>query len=235
MVLTEEQHLQKDWLESFGIKEVFPFVENGVKSETDSIEDIYFRAVISYETFNPIVEYNHHYSANELKNIKLIKRYQRMMGAYHNNFQKRRKRIKQREHSEIKNILIKANKINRGIYFVTGLEAYTSTTLFYNPIIVKGQGHSNSVGCGMYKKIRFFGRIEDVLPETLKLYNGTITTFEYPYTINGTVSQNSNIYHVYKMAYKYGNCFEVLESRTMYSRQQKRIIRKLKRMGEINE
>lgn len=240
MILTEEQHNQKEWLEGLGIKERFPFIENSMENETDSIEDIYFRAVLSYETFSPIVEYNHYYSANELRNIKLIQRYQRSMGAFHHNFQRTRKEnqektVMQREHAEIKNILAKANKVNKGIYFVTGLKAYTSTTLFDNPIIEKGQGHGNSVGCGMYKKIRFFGRIEDVLPETLRLYNGITATFEYPYTIKGETSSSSNIYHVYEMAYKYGNFFEVLESRSMYSRQQKRIIRKLKRMSELNE
>ena len=240
MILTEEQHKQKEWLMGLGIKERFPFIENAMASETDNIEDVYFRAVFSYETFIPIVEYNHYYSANELRNIKLIQRYQRSMGAFHHNFQRTRKEnqektVMQREHAEIKNILSKANKVNKGIYFVTGLKAYTSTTLFDNPIIEKGQGHGNSVGCGMYKKIRFFGRIEDVLPETLRLYNGITATFEYPYTIKGETSSSSNIYHVYEMAYKYGNFFEVLESRSMYSRQQKRIIRKLKRMSELNE
>ena len=223
-----------------GLKEIFPFIDNGMEGETDSIEDIYFRAVLSYETFSPIIEYNHHYSANELRNIKLIQRYQRNMGAYYHNFQRTRKenqekKTEQREHTEIKNILAKANKVNKGIYFVTGLAAYTSTTLFDNPIIEKGQGHGSSEGCGMYKKIRFFGRIEDVLPETLRLYNGITATFEYPYTIKGETSSSSNIYHVYEMAYKYGNFFEVLESRSMYSRQKKRIIRRLKRMSELNE
>ena len=117
MILTEEQHKQKEWLESMGVKEMFPFIENGIESETDSIEDIYFRAVLSYETFSPIVEYNHHYSANELRNIKLIQRYQRNMGAFYHNFQRKRKenqekKVEQREHAEIKNILAKANKVN---------------------------------------------------------------------------------------------------------------------------
>ena len=238
MILTDKQQEQKKWLESLGLKEYYPFIENCVESSTDNIEDVYFRAVYSFETFTPIEETNQYYSANELRNIKLIQRYQKSMGAYHSNIKKERTITEEEigliHPHEYKSKLAKADKVNKGIYFITGLRGYTSTTIFNNPSTEAGKGNRTFVGCGMFKKNRVVGRIEEVLPETLKLYDFSFADFHYPYMINGREESSDNIYDVYEKAYKFGKFFEVLDSRMMYSSQQKRIIRKLQRVGEKN-
>lgn len=238
MFLTDRQREQKRWLEDLGYKEYYPFVENAVEGFTDNIEDVYFRAVYSYETFRPVEETNQYYSANELKNIKLIQRYQKNIGAYHRNFLKDRliseEQISKIPMKEVKGKLSKAEKFNRGIYFITGLRAYSSTTIYENPSTESGQGNRGLLGCGMFKKNRVFGRIEDVLPETLKLYDFSFADFHYPCLVNGKEESSDNIYDVYEKAYKFGKFFEVLDSRMMYSSQQKRIIRALQRLGEKN-
>ncbi len=237
MVLCDWEKKIKEWLNSMGIKEEYPYVECGEQGMVDNIEQIYYLATLSYETFSPIINKNHHYSPNELKNIRLIQKYQHSMGAYYSYFFSKRpdltdEIIRNYPHVKIKSILIKANKKNRGLYFISSFRGYTSTTLFDNPTIEKGAGHGNSVGCGMYRKIRIFGRMGIVLPPTIKLKFGIDCTCEYPYILKGEVSSNCSIYHIYYLAYKYGKLFEVLEPRKMYSKQQKSIIRLLKRIGE---
>lgn len=230
MFLTEKQHKQKEWLNSLGIYEVFPYIENGIVSETDNIEEIYFKAVYSYTTFKPIVEKNHHYSANELRNIKLIQRYQKAMNAHHSNIQRSNttlteQQIQGYDHITVRHIINKANRVNQGIYFITGLKSYTSSTLVDNPTV------EQDIKTKRCRKTRVFGRIEIVLPKTLELLHSS-TTFDYPYSIDGKESSSDNIYDVYEQAYKFGNLFEVLDARDKYSSQEKRIIRKLKRLGD---
>lgn len=235
MILTDRQQEQKKWLESLGFKEYYPFIENGVEGLTDSIEDVYFRTVYSFETFRPVEETNQYYSANELRNIRLIQRYQKNIGAYHSNIKKDRtiteEQISLIPPHEYRSKLAKAEKVNKGIYFITGLRGYTSTTIFNNPSTEAGKGNRTFAGCGMFKKNRVVGRIEDVLPETLKLYDFSFADFHYPYMVKGKEESSDNIYDVYEKAYKFGKFFEVIDPRMMYSSQQKRIIRRLQRLG----
>lgn len=236
MYLTEYEQRVYIWLQSLGITETFPYKESGVLGVVDSIEDVYFKAVFSYDCFSLEIETNQHYSANEIRNIKAIQRYQKKMSAYYKPFQSKRTTITEEDvraytHEKLKGLFNKAYKVNRGIYYLSGLKGYTSTTLYENPTIEPGAGHGVSVGCGMYRKYRTYGKIAVVAVETLKLFDGTELVFNYPFSIKGRETSSNSIYEVYDLAYKHGENFELLEDRRFYSSQQKKIVKKLKKLG----
>ena len=236
MYLTEYEQKVYIWLKELGIVETFPYKESGVSGIVDNIEAIYFKAVFSYDCFSPEIETNQHYSANEIRNIKAIQRYQKKIGAYYKPFQSKRTTITEDDirgytHEKLKGLFNKAYRVNKGIYYMSGLKGYTSTTLYENPTITPGNGHGVSVGCGMYRKYRTFGRIAIVATETLKLFDGTELRFDYPVSIKGKETSSNSIYEVYSLAYKHGENFELLEDRRFYSSQQKKIVKKLRKLG----
>ena len=237
MCLMENEEKVVEWLRSLGITEKFPYLENGILYTANTLEEIYFKATFSYETFEPVEETNKYYSANELHNIKLLLKYQKKMGAYYKNFHYKstvtEEEVKALTHEQIKNRLNKANKCNRGVYYITGLRGYTSTTLYENPIIEKGNGQPEHEGCGMCRKIRLYGRMALILPETLRLFDGTTSIFEYPFLLKGKEVSSNSIYEVYALAYKNPNDFELANARRYYSSQEKRIIKRLCNLGRL--
>lgn len=237
MFLSEYEEKVVEWLKSLGITEEFPYLENGILYTANTLEEIYFKATFSYETFEPVEETNKYYSANELHNIRLLLKYQKKMDAYYKHFQCKatvtEEEVKTLTHLQIKGRLNKAYKCNRGVYYITGLRGYTSTTLYENPIIEKGEGHSGHEGCGMYRKIRLFGRMATILPETLRLFDGTTSIFEYPFMLKGKEVSSNSIYEVYTLAYKNPDNFELVNARRYYSSQEKRIIKKLCNLGRL--
>lgn len=237
MFLSEYEEKVVEWLKSLGIIEEFPYLENGILYTANTLEEIYFKATFSYETFEPVEETNKYYSANELHNIRLLLKYQKKMGAYYKNFHYKstvtEEEVKALTHEQVKNRLNKAYRCNRGVYYITGLRGYTSTTLHENPIIEKGEGQSGHEGCGMYRKLRLFGKMALVLPETLRLFDGTTSIFEYPFLLKGKEVSSDSIYEVYVFAYKNPDSFELLNARRYYSSQEKRTIKKLCSLGRL--
>lgn len=231
-MLTRYEAEVYEWLLSIGVTENFPYIENGLEGCADNIEDIYFKAVFSYETFEPIVQGNKHYSPNELKNISVIQRYQQEMGAYYSPFQVERSGISEEVvngygHQKIKETFNKANRKNKGIYYISTFQGYTSTTLYENPIIEVSEAFNRP------RKERLFGRLSVVVPETMRLYDGTELTFQYPFMMKGREVSSNSIYEVYSLAYKHPEGFELINSKKFYSNQQRKIIKKLKELGGI--
>lgn len=228
MYLTEYEEGVYQWLESIGIKEKFPYIENGVEGEVSTMEEIYYRAVLSYQTFS-LIDRGRAYSPNDFKNIELIKDYQRKIGAYYAPFWSKRNLTEQEmsdfSHEKLKGIFTKAHRVNRGIYYLSSLRGYTSTTLFLNP------SYKCLKGSNRKSKIRVYGRIQKVLPETLRLYDGTTAIFDFPFAINGLECSTDSIYRVYKLAFENAGHFELLANRGIYSGQQKRIIKQLIELG----
>ena len=226
MVL-EHERKALEWLSSLGIEESFPYVENGVVGSVNSVEEIYFKAIFSYDTFAPIVEKKSSYSNQELINIAEIQKYQKEMGAYYAPFQVKRNAITSDviegyTREEVKDLLNKANRKNRGSYFVSGLQAYTSTTLFYNPEIVVSEQSKRK-----YKK-RFCGCIADVVTKTMRLYNGKEVSFFYPYLLDRQVKRSKSIYEIFALSYQYKNRFEIIKPYEFYSIQHRKVIKKLR-------
>lgn len=236
MLLTEKEKKVKEMLELKGFNEFYPFYENGVEKSVDCFEELLFRVVLSYDTFQPIIDHNHHYSENEIRNINLIQEYQEDMEAYYHPFFSKRsditeEDIKDYDHLKLKHIFNKAVKKNRGIFFITALKGYTSTTLYDNPEIEKGEGRSGHEGCGMYRKNRLYGKLAIVVPKTLELHNGKCADFSYPYSLNGKEYKTNSIYDIYSLAYEKPEEIELLHTRKYYSGQQKKIVKGLKRLG----
>ena len=128
-------------------------------------------------------------------------------------------------HEKLKGIFTKAHRVNRGIYYLSSLRGYTSTTLFLNP------SYECLKGSNRKSKIRVYGRIQKVLPETLRLFDGTTAIFDFPFAINGLECSTDSIYRVYKLAFENAGHFELLANRGVYSGQQKRIIKQLIELG----
>ena len=84
----------------------------------------------------------------------------------------------------------------------------------------------------MYRKHRLFGKLSVVVPETLRLFDGTLVEFNYPFEIDGRETRSTSIYEVYTLAFRYGERFKIIEARRYYSGQEKKIIKKLKKLGE---
>lgn len=230
MYLTEYETGVYEWLKTLGIQEKFPYVENGVEGLADNIEEIFFKAIHSYDTFHPLDKKYKPYSKNDLRNISLIQEYQRSMQAYYAPFQTKRTTLTEKDiagfpHVKVKDKLRKANEVNRGIYFVSALQGYTSTTIYDNPVEVI------SMETKRPHKERVFGRIQKVLPETLRLFDGTIATFDFPFVLNGVEDKRDSIYEVYEIAYNNPNHFEIIADNGFYSGQQKRIINRLMKIG----
>lgn len=194
------------------------------------MEDIYYKAVLSYQTFS-LVDRNRAYSPNDFKNIELIKNYQEKMGAYYAPFFSKRslneEDIEGYSHEKMKNIFTKAHRVNKGLYYLSALKGYTSTTLFLNPTYECLNGSNRK------SKVRVWGRIQKVLPATLALYDGTVATFMFPYTLNGVEGATDSIYRIYELAYANPDGFEIVANRGIYSGQQKRIIKRLLDCGGI--
>ena len=228
MPLNEYETKAYHWLDSLGIKERFPYVENGIEGEVSSMEDIYYKAVLSYQTFS-LVDRNRAYSPNDFKNIELIKNYQEKMGAYYAPFFSKRSLdegdIEGYSHEKMKNIFTKAHRANRGLYYLSALKGYTSTTLYLNP------SYECLNGSNRKSKVRVWGRIQKVLPATLALSDGTVATFLFPYILNGVEGATDCIYRIYELAYANPSGFEIVSSRGIYSGQQKRIIKRLADCG----
>lgn len=222
-----------DWLKWKGIEEQYPYIENGVQKTANSMYEIYAKAIFSYQTFQIVESTTQHYSVQEQRNLKLIEQYQKEMGAYNTTFQEKRREVNEAyidslPHEKIRKILYIANRKNKGLYFVSGLGYFTSTTLYDNPVTTKAQG--GSCGGGMPRKERVYGELSLVVSETLKLHNGSVPIFTYPYSLNAMRIQTESIYKVYQAAYKHPDSFELLEERKFYSSQHKRIIKRLKEM-----
>lgn len=228
MYLTEYEKKIYDWLKTLGITERFPYIENGVEGEVSTMEEIYYKAVLSYQTFS-LIDRNRAYSPNDFRNVELIKDYQIKMGAFYAPFQTKRSLTEEDmegfSHEKLKGIFTKAHRKNQGIYYISGLRGYTSTTLFLNP------SYECLNGSNRKSKVRVYGRIQKVLPETLKLFDGTIATFDFPFVLNGLECSTDSIYRVYELAYLNPNGFEIIANRGVYSGQQKRIIKRLMTMG----
>ena len=231
-MLTRYEAEVYEWLLSIGITEKFPYKENGIESYADNIEDIYFKAVFSYDTFEPIVQGNQYYSPNELKNTSEIQRYQREMDAYYSPFKVERtgiseEIIKEYSHVKIKSIFNKAHKKNKGIYFISAFQGYTSTTLYEHPRFEISEEFNRA-----YKE-RLFGRLSIIVPETMRLYDGTKLKFQYPFILKGKEVSSDSIYEVYSLAYKYPNEFKLIKSKRFYSNQQRKNIKQLIEMGGL--
>ena len=228
MLLNEYEIQVYQWLEKLGIREKFPYVENGVVGEASSMEEIYYKAVLSYQTFS-LIDRNRAYSPNDIRNVGLIKDYQCKMGAHYAPFLSKRsldeKDIEGYSHEKLKNILTKAHRANRGIYYLSSLKGYTSTTLFLHPTYECLNGSNRK------SKVRVWGRIQDVLPATLELYDGTVATFVFPYSIGEISSTTDSIYKIYELAFANYADFSIAGSRGIYSGQQKRIIKRLIELG----
>lgn len=229
MYLTEYEQKIYEWLRTQGIVESFPYIENGIEKTANSLEEIFYKAVFSYRTFS-LVDKSRAYSPNDIRNISLILSYQNQMGAYYSTFQTKRTTITEEDiqgysHEKVKGLLAKAYKKNRGLYYISSLKGYTSTTLYENPVreVLKGSNRP--------KKIRVYGRIQKVFPETLRLFDGTNVTFDYPFVLNGLEDKTDSIYRIYELAYLNSSNFEIVASRGVYSGQQKRVIKKLKELG----
>ena len=82
-------------------------------------------------------------------------------------------------------------------------------------------------GCN-YKKIRKFGALGDIVPETLRLYDNTKINFYYPYSINGRKECTKNIEDIYKIVIKYPYDLTLIRDKYYYSRQVKRNIKYLR-------
>ena len=91
MLLSEFENKIKNKLNEFDLKEVFPYKENGVFGEINTFEEVVFKAIFSYNTFEIIEETARFYSINEQRIIREIIRYQKEMGAYYSLFQVERK------------------------------------------------------------------------------------------------------------------------------------------------
>lgn len=228
MLLNEYEIQVYQWLKKLGIEEKFPYIENGIANEASSMEEIYYKAVLSYQTFS-LIDRNRAYSPNDIRNVELLINYQRKMGAYYAPFLSKRsideKDIEGYSHEKLKHILTKAHRANRGIYYLSSLKGYTSTTLFLHPTYECLNGSNRK------SKVRVWGRIQDVLPATLELYDGTVATFVFPYSIGEISSTTDSIYKIYELAFTNYADFSIAGSRGIYSGQQKRIIKKLITLG----
>lgn len=230
MLLSEFENKIKNKLNEFDLKEVFPYKENGVLGEVNTFEEVVFKAIFSYNTFEIIEETARFYSINEQRIIREIIRYQKEMDAYYGLFQVERKNRTELTHTEIKNRLNKAYKKNRGFYYIVGLKGYTSTTLHENPVLSPGLGHGKRMGCGNKRKYRLYGKMSKVLPETLRLYDGSNITWSYPIKINGVCLECESIYEVYDLVLRHKEGLTLEKERTFYSSQEKKIIKTLKKI-----
>lgn len=231
-MLTEYERNCIEWLKSLGIAEIYPYIENGIECSATSLYEVYYKAVLSYETLEIVDDKNAFYSVNDLKNIENIVEYQNQMGAFYSPFFTKRSDIsdeviKGYTHQQLKDILAKANRKNRGIYYISSINGYTSTTLHDNPRIVKSEITNRP-----YKE-RVYGHISVVAAETLRLYDGTELSFSFPFMLKGREVSSSNIYEVYTLAYRFHSNFELLKEQRFYSKQQRRIIKQLRKVGKL--
>lgn len=231
-MLTDYERSSIKWLESLNISEFFPYKENGILKSATSLYEVYYKVVLSYETIEVIDEKNDFYSVNDLKNIESIINYQNKMCAKYSPFKSGRVGItddvvKSYSHQQIKDILTKSNRKNRGIYYVSSLNGYTSTTLFENPVMVRADGAKRS------HKERLFGHISVVVLETLRLFDDTKVLFSYPVSLDGKTIKCSSIYDVYHLVFNHPNELKLVNERHFYSKQQRKTIKRLRKVGGI--
>lgn len=225
------------WLSALGISEVYPFMENGLVRGADTIERVYFNAIFAYETFQLLEKTSKDFSVNEQRNIANILRFQKEIGAYYAPFQTSRslttEEIKSLSQHGIRHKLMTAYKKNRGIYYVSGLQAFTSTLIYENPEIVKRRTADGKAKAGVPFKKRDYGPLSDIVPKTLKLFDGTTSIFTYPFVLNGVVCEVNRIYDVYMLAYRWPGYVDLAHDRTFYSSQEKKIFKQAKSIGEV--
>lgn len=231
-MLTEYERNCIEWLKSLGITELYPYVENGIERVATSLYEVYYKAVLSYETLEIVDDKNAFYSVNDLKNIENIVKYQNQVGAFYSPFFTKRsdisdETIKGYTHQQLKDILAKANRKNKGIYYISSINGYTSTILFDNPRIVKSESTNRP-----YKE-RVYGHISVVATETLRLFDGTELSFSFPFMLKGREVSSNNIYEVYSLAYRFHSDFELLKEQKFYSKQQRKIIKQLRKAGKL--
>lgn len=231
-MLTDYERSSLEWLNSLGIVEQYPYIENGISKTASSIYELYYKVVLSYETIVISDENNEFYSKNDLKNIESLIRYQREMSAKYSPFRSVRSDIsdeivKQYSQEQVKNILTKANRKNRGIYFISAVNGYCSTTLFENPIKVVSE---ESNRC--YKK-RLFGHISVVALETLRLFDNTELELSYLAVLGDKELKCCNLYDVYRLVFKYKNDLKLVNEKYFFSKQQRQTIKKLRKVGGI--
>lgn len=204
-----------------------PFKINGEEYSSASFDGVLGYAVYDYLTFTPS-ETNYCYSPNELHTLTEVIRYQKYMNAVLELVKSKNLSTTDVElytHTKIKSILNKKHKKNRGIYYIPSLLGYTSTTLYEN--YEKQSGCRIGGGCN-YKKIRKFGALCDVVPETLRLFDDTKVKFFYPYAINGRKGYGKSIEDIYKMVVKHPYDLTLIRDKYYYSRQVKRNIKYLR-------
>ncbi len=220
----------------YGIKdlgEFYPYSINGIQGTANSFEELLGYVVYDYQTIQ--LGDSKYYSPNEVRIIEAIKKYQEGIEA-DLEMLKAKKNLTQEDvrnysHTKIKHILNKKVLKNKGIFYVPALLAYTSTHLYNNYKKVKG----NRIGRGCnYKRVRKYGSLIDIVPETLKLYDNTKVRFYYPYKIKGKQGFSKDKEGLYKAILDCkGIDFILVNERVYYSRQTKRNIKYL--IKYINE
>lgn len=225
------------WLNALGISEVYPFIENGLVRGADTVERVYFNAIFAYETFQLLEKTSKDFSVNEQRNIANILRFQKEIGAYYAPFQTSRslttEEIKSLSQHDIRHKLMTAYKKNRGIYYVSGLQAFTSTLIYENPEIVKRRTTEGKAKAGVPFKKRDYGPLYEIVPKTLKLFDGSTSIFTYPFMLNGIICEANRIYDIYMLVYRWPGFVDLAHDRTFYSSQEKKIFKQVKSIGEV--
>lgn len=220
----------------YGIKdlgELYPYSINGIDGVAKSFEELLGYVVYDYQTIQ--LGDSKYYSPNEVRIVEEVIRYQKGVGA-ELEMLKAKKNLTQQDvenysHTKIKHILNKKVLKNIGIFYVPALLGYTSTHLYDNYEKVKGSRTGR--GCN-YKRIRKYGSLIDIIPETLKLYDNTKIRFYYPYKIKGKKGYCKDKEGLYKVVLDCkGVDFILVNERVYYSRQAKRNIKYL--LKYINE
>lgn len=204
-----------------------PFLVNNEEYSSITFDEVLGYAIYDYLTFTP-AETSYFYSQNELHTLNEVIRYQKEMNAVLELVKAKNLSTTDVElytHTKIKSILNKKHKKNRGIYYVPSLLGYTSTHLYEN--YEKQAGSRIGAGCN-YKKIRKFGALCDIVPETLRLFDDTKVKFFYPYAINGIKGYVKSIEDLYKMVVKHPYELTLIRDKYYYSRQVKRNIKYLR-------
>lgn len=220
----------------YGVKdlgEFYPYIINGIHDVANNFEELLGYVVYDYQTIQ--LGDSKYYSPNEVSIVEAIKKYQEGIGA-ELEMLKAKKNLTQEDvdgysHTKIKHILNKKVLKNKGIFYVPALLAYTSTHLYDNYEKIKG----NRIGRGCnYRRLRKYGFLIDIVPETLKLYDNTKVRFYYPYKIKGKKGFSKDREGLYKAILDCkGADFILVNERVYYSRQTKRNIKYL--IKYINE
>lgn len=206
--------------------EYYPFYLNGVKTVVKDFEELLRYVIYDFETIE--LGDSKYYSPNEIKIVEVIKRYQMEVGAELEILKEKRgitkEDVESYSHKKIRYILNKKVRKNKGIFYVPSLMGYTSTHLYVNYEREKG-GRKNG-GCN-YKRLRKFGELKEVVPETLRSHDKTKVRFYYPYRIKGNKSYSEDTEGLYRVILNSPDDFQLVYERQYYSRQIKRNIKYL--------